>query len=409
MSLRHQLAVYSPIPVRALAAAAAGAFGLNADAPEQLSELLRREYFADDVLLCGSGTQALQIAIEIARRETGDDAIVGLPAFSCFDVASAAIGAGGPVVLYDLDPSSLSPDLDSLGRSFASGVKIVVVAPLYGIPVDWDAIKRLASASGALIIEDAAQGHGATYASKPLGALGAISTLSFGRGKGWTGGSGGAVMVRRLNRRVTWPSLVAAPAVDLGTMLRLDAQFFLGRPALYGLPRRLPGLDLGETVYHPPVRPAGLSRAAASAVLATRAASLGEADHRRAAVQHFQAQVRESDRFREIKSAAGPRGLCGFLRFPVLAQGGLLGFANPDAAETLGVAASYPRRLFDLPQLAAVLTGGDDLYPGAARLVAQLITFPVHSRMSAGDRASLSRLVGEYRGDRTHREFGGGP
>ena len=219
--------------------------------------MLRREYSADEVLLCGSGTQGLQLAIQCARDEIGRQVAVALPAFSCFDVASAAIGAGGPVILYDLDPPSLSPDLESLDRALAAGARIVVVAPLYGVPVDWDAVEDLASTYGAMLIEDAAQGHGATHRRRPLGSLGEISTLSFGRGKGWTGGSGGAVLFRRGRRAARTVGLSGSGAgSSLKTAMVLAAQWALGRPSVYGLPRRLP-LELGETVYHEPRAPNG--------------------------------------------------------------------------------------------------------------------------------------------------------
>src|SRR5215831_6183123 len=235
MHLRHQLAVYSPIPIRALSASVAATIGGNRDCLEQLDAVLRREYAADEVLLCGSGTQALQVAIESARDEIGRQAPVALPSFSCFDVASAAVGAGGPVILYDLDPFSLSPDLESLERALAAGARVVVVAPLYGIPVEWDAIEELASSYGAILIEDAAQGHGASHRRRPLGALGDISTLSFGRGKGWTGGSGGAVLFRR-GRRASRTMRAALSTANLKTATVLAAQWGLGRPWLYGLP-----------------------------------------------------------------------------------------------------------------------------------------------------------------------------
>ena len=153
MHLRHQLAVYSPVPLRGLAAATAAALGGNRHSLDQLDLLLRREYASDEVLLCGSGTQAIQLAIQNGRDEIGRQVAVALPAFSCFDVASAAVGAKGPVILYDLDPLSLSPDLESLERALAAGARIVVVAPLYGIPVDWDAIQDLASSHGATLAQ----------------------------------------------------------------------------------------------------------------------------------------------------------------------------------------------------------------------------------------------------------------
>jgi dTDP-4-amino-4,6-dideoxygalactose transaminase len=396
MHLRHQLAVYSPISPRAIGAAAIAAIGGGRDSVERLEGLLRREYAADDVLLCGSGTQALQVAIEAARGEAGRDAAVALPAFSCFDVASAAIGAGGPVMLYDLDPPSLSPDLESLDRALAAGARIVVVAPLYGVPVDWDAIEDLASTYGATLIEDAAQGHGATHGRRPLGSLGEISTLSFGRGKGWTGGSGGAVLFRRGRR----PSPTVAqsrggPGSSLKTATVLAVQWALGRPSLYALPRRLP-LELGETVYHEPLPPTAISGGAAAALLANRDASLHEAERRRANAQTIRAQIADHPAIREVASRS-PNATTGHLRFAVLASGGLRGFGERAPVERLGVAASYPKQLAELPPLARLIVGSVQM-PGASRLVQQLVTLPVHSLGSRRDWAELTERITHYAG-----------
>lgn len=393
MPLRHQLAVYSPVPFRALVAATAAALGGNRDSVGQLELLLRREYSADEVLLCGSGTQALQLAIQCARDDVGRQVAVALPAFSCFDVASAAVGANGPVILYDLDPLSLSPDLESLDRALAAGARIVVVAPLYGIPVDWDAIEDLASSVGAMLIEDAAQGHGAAHRRRPVGSLGEISTVSFGRGKGWTGGSGGAVLFRRGRRS---PSALGASgsAANLRTAAVLAAQWGLGRPSLYGIPRAIPGLELGETVYHPPREPTSISRAAAAALLAAREAAANEAERRRENVLALRAGIAGQPALREIESRA-TGSIAGHLRFAVLAAEGLGGFGDPKGVRRLGVAASYPRQLGELPALAPLLVG-DSRMPGAARLVHELVTLPVHSRESSRDLGELSARIASY-------------
>jgi len=93
MGIRHQLPVYSPVTAKASFLAVAQALHLGADPRPQLRALLEREYDAQSVLLCGSGTQALTIAIREARKRVDPAAPVALPAFSCFDVATAAVGA----------------------------------------------------------------------------------------------------------------------------------------------------------------------------------------------------------------------------------------------------------------------------------------------------------------------------
>jgi hypothetical protein len=411
MRFRHQLPVYSPIPSRAVVAAAINAAGLQRDARGELAAVLRDDFAADDVLLCGSGTQALQVAIECVRDEQRPDAVVALPAFSCFDVASAAVGAGARVALYDLDPCSLSPDLESLARALVKGATIVVVAPLYGVPVAWEQIARLAAEHGAIVIEDAAQGHGASYAGKPLGAFGEISTLSFGRGKGWTGGAGGAGLFRR-GRRSPGPFPEQSTSRELRTVLGLAAQWGLGRPALYGVPLAIPGLDLGKTIYHPPVAPRAIAPAVAAAALASREASRLEGERRRANAAWIRDRLVGRSALREIShSRTGGRvdgwtggrvarddSVSGALRLPVLGARGLDGFPDRAAAMALGVAPSYPEELGSLAPLTPLLVEGRASWPGASRLVRELFTFPTHSRLSAVERSSLGELIDEYGG-----------
>jgi dTDP-4-amino-4,6-dideoxygalactose transaminase len=225
-----------------------------------LTDELARRYSADHALLCGSGTQALQIAITLAMRQVGDST-VALPAFTCFDVATAAVGARAKIRFFDLDPSTLSPDLSSLEAALARGTRIVVVSHLYGFPVDWDALADLLARYGAIAVEDAAQGDHADWRGRILGSLGPISVLSFGRGKGWTGGSGGAVLVRdhRAGPACGTP-WVACRASRAGVSPRSACSLHSppsghsAGPQSTGSLTRFPGFA-GETVYREPASP----------------------------------------------------------------------------------------------------------------------------------------------------------
>lgn len=390
MAIRHQLAVYSPIPIGAPMHGVAAALRLAHDPRPALVEFLRTEFDASSVVLTGSGTQALQIAITSAVRRAGGEGTVALPAFSCFDVASAAIGANVSTALYDLDPSTLEPDLESLERVLSSGARIAVIAPLYGLPVDWAALDSLAIRYGAMLIEDSAQGHGASWHGRPLGALGTTSTLSFGRGKGWTGGRGGAVLVRRggsLDAN-TLPS--ARVGAEASSMVGLLAQWMLGRPAVYGIPHSIPALGLGETTYHPPVAPTDMPRSAAAAVIHAIHASREEAERRRENARWFLGHLPRGERVKSIRptSEATP----GYLRLPVRIRGALAALRGTTRALALGVAPSYPRTL---SHLAPGLTGPERRWPGADELASDLLTLPTHSRLSAIEREEIVRMLDE--------------
>ena len=95
---RHQLPVFSPVPLQALISALRGAPQDGADPLPALSEVLSEERGAERAILYGSGTQALQVALRVAVDSVGGD--VALPAYSCFDVATAAVAARVPVRFY---------------------------------------------------------------------------------------------------------------------------------------------------------------------------------------------------------------------------------------------------------------------------------------------------------------------
>jgi perosamine synthetase len=385
---------YSPLQWSALRAGAGAALRRGGDDRAALCALLAREFAADGVALFASGTQALQTALLEARESVGGgpDVTVALPAFTCFDVATAAVGAGLRIALYDVDPTTLAPDLDSLTSVLADGVPIVVAAPLFGLPVDWEAVRDCAAATGALIIEDAAQGSGASWHGRPLGGLGDTSVLSFGRGKGWTGGGGGALLTRGSGALP-----LARNGRDLGAELRAltlaAAQWAFGRPALYGIPAALPWLGLGETRYRDPVAPRALPRAAAGLLLRAAPAARREAAERRQRAEQLREAISGSPRVRLIQPVAG--GVPGYLRLPIRVKGGLDGVANAQMARRLGAARSYPSPLGELPAVRQRLVGDKGRWspPGAVELARELITLPTHSLLSAREVDQLALAV----------------
>ena len=411
--LHRQTPVHSPLPLRAIVASVPAAIraslpttiaskvpATTVDPRDRLRARLLAEYGARACVLTGSGTDALRIALEIVGDFSGG-APVALPAFACYDVATAAVGARTAVLFYDVDPATLSPDLDSLERALRAGARSVVLAPLYGIPIDWAATADLAGRYGATIIEDAAQGHGAYWRGRPLGSLGTLAVLSFGRGKGWTGGRGGALLLGPdadpelaaafARRADDLPGDDAGPTSDAAVLLAAIAQCVLARPTLYAWPHAVPGLHLGRTVYREPTQPRPMPRAAAAILEATRDDAAAEAAARR----------RNASRYLDALDGDGPatpirppQGAApGYLRLPLRLPAGLPGLADPRAAERLGIAPSYPTPLPSLPPLRPLLAAPPAPHSGAATLARQLVTLPTHSRLTDAEQQEVLRHV----------------
>ena len=378
--------------MRALLAGVAGGLSGAGAARAVVTAALAQMFAAEEILLTDSGTGALTLGIRAClRRFRG--ASVALPAYGCYDLATAADGAGVPVVLYDVEPEALSPDLASLRRALASGARAVVLAYLYGVPVDPGPTRDAVHASGAMLIEDAAQGAGAEWQGLPLGSFGDLTVLSFGRGKGRTAGRGGALLARGADAavQIAAASAEAGPARSgLTDLAPLAAQWLLGRPSLYGVPSSLPFLQLGETVYHAPGAVRLMSEVAVSTL--TRTLPLGEREARVRLTNAARLLARGGRDLAPV--AVPPGGKPGYLRLPFLATPRIRERAGSSAARALGIMPGYPRALCDLSGFAERVVNGGDAFPGARALAGQLITLPTHSLLRDADLQRIETWLG---------------
>ncbi len=390
----HQLPVHSPLELDTAWRGIQVGFRAGRDSRPRVRSLVRVLYHGEDALLVGSGTQALTLALSAAAETRGEKhggaGVVALPAYGCYDIATAAVAANARIALYDVDPSTLAPDLASVTATLAEGAGVIVVAPLYGIPVDWDAIEQCVKAFGALAVEDAAQGHGAAWRGRSLGSLGRLSVLSFGRGKGWTAGEGGALVVRDEARVPEGAPRQPGGVGELRVAIRALAQSILGRPAVYGLPAAVPWLHLGETRYREPQEPRAMSRTAAAVLERTLPHATREAELRRA---NALAMLQSVESCRGVKTFPPPPGATpGYLRLPLKLAQGVNGFGDPARARRAGAAPGYPTTLADLPAVQRRLVRARR-WPGAEELVRQLVTLPTHSLLQDDDCATLVRLL----------------
>lgn len=386
MSWRWQAPAYSPVSPRALITGISVACGLAPAEDGIAIEALRERYGALDVLLMDSGTSALILAIRAMVPEGGT---IAYPGYACIDLTSAAVGANVRVRLYDLDPATLSPDLESVRRVIARGVDAIVVAHLYGYPADIAAVQALAAAHGIPIIEDAAQGAGGTLNGARLGSIGDIGVLSFGRGKGMTAGSGGALLVRT-PRLAEWMRRVrgelGAPARGGREVVALGAQWLFAHPLLYRLPAAIPALKLGEMVYKPPQQPRTM-RLTASAILTT-ALQMDQSEIRARSVRasDLLSRINGTSRLRPIEAVAG--GKSGFLRLALVDGGGDMA---PQPA--MGAIRGYPLTLEQHQELRPLLAPGEQAGNGSMLLRDRLFTVPTHSRVTSSDARRLAEWI----------------
>ncbi len=395
MRLRRLPPVQSPIGARALFAAGAGAAAGVGDVTlyDAVRAFLVTHFGADAVALTDSGTSALVLALRLAVPAGGT---VALPGYGCLDLAAAAIRAGVRVRLYDLEPATLSADLESLRRAAERGVDAIVVTHLFGYAADLAGACAIARAVGARVIEDAAQHAGGRVGGRPLGAGGPLAVLSFGRGKGVTGGRGGALLARTGGEPASateavrhWAASQATSPAGWGDLARAAAQWAFGRPALYWLPASIPQLRLGETVYRPAGEPGGLSRAAAAIVARAFSGLEAARDRRARRARWYDEHLTGAPMLRLVQPRDDTSP--GYLRFPVLDD------ASRAPRPDLGIVRNYPRPLLEEPALADVVHPGEPDTPGAREIAQRLLTLPTHDDVREPDARRIADWVSRRR------------
>jgi len=140
-----------------------------------------------------SGTTAIQLMLAAAGIGPGDEVIT---APNTFIATVEAIAAAGAVpVLADCDPTTWLLDPDATEAAITENTKALMPVHLYGIPVDLDRFRAIADKHGLLLLEDAAQAHGARWKGRRIGHGSYAAGFSFYPGKNLGAfGDGGAVV-----------------------------------------------------------------------------------------------------------------------------------------------------------------------------------------------------------------------
>ena len=135
----------------------------------------------DHAVGVASGTDALWLALLAHGIGPGDEVITVPMTFIA--TAEAISRTGATPVFVDISETTYTLDPAGLKRALTSRTKAIVPVHLFGQVADMEPILSFASSHGLVVIEDAAQAHGATYQGRRAGSLGAAGCFSFYPGK----------------------------------------------------------------------------------------------------------------------------------------------------------------------------------------------------------------------------------
>lgn len=160
----------------------------------RVSEILRSETHAQEVLMTTSCTAALELSAMLLEFKPGDTVIV--PSFTFTSSALAFAREGARIVFCDIEPETLGLDPAHVESLLDDSVRAVVPVHYAGVPCDIEGLERvLASRRNVDIVEDNAHGLFGRWRGRPLGAIGRFATLSFHETKNFVCGEGGALII----------------------------------------------------------------------------------------------------------------------------------------------------------------------------------------------------------------------
>jgi len=125
----------------------------------------------------GTGLAAIELALRGFGVGPGDEVITAANTFIATVLAIAAVGA--KPVLVEMNRDSYTIDPAAIAAAVGPRTRAIVPVHLYGQPVDLDGVMAVAARHDLLVVEDAAQAHGARYGDRRAGSVGHAAAFSF--------------------------------------------------------------------------------------------------------------------------------------------------------------------------------------------------------------------------------------
>ena len=385
---------------------------------------LKEHFGVKHCFLVSSGKAALTLILLTLKELFPARDEVLIPAFTCYSVPSSIVRAGLKVRLCDLQPDSLDFDFaqlstvlsetsssvhtdtfhfDDIGkgsgivkRSSGSAERLLAVIPthLFGFPADVPRLRELIRDPEVTVVEDAAQAMGETCKGKKLGILGDVSFFSLGRGKAFSTVEGGIILTDRDDIAEKLKCHIAGlPSYGLWQVLKLVfkalALALFIHPRFFWLPRSMPFLKLGETLFDPHFPILGMSSFQAGLASNWQAKLQKLQDVRKRNVKLWIAVLEDQG-----SHALGfDHQVFGLIRFPIrvgdLEKRELL--LRESTKRGLGIMPVYPDSIDGVLELKDY--GGAQQFLVAKSYAGALVTLPTHDYLTQKDITKISGLL----------------
>lgn len=360
---------------------------------------IRQKFNKKHCFLLSSGKAAITLTLKALAELTPERNEVIIPAFNCYSVPSAIARAGLIVRPCDIDPATLQFQDESLLSILKSSSKILAIMPthLFGLPADVEHVRTLTNNREITIIEDAAQAMGSEYKGKLLGTGGDVGIFSLARGKALSAGEGGIILTDSdlLAEKISY-QLLQFPEYSVSQLVNLAIQSIaltlLIHPLLFWIPKMMPFLKLGETVYDPdfPIRKfSGFQAGLAKNWTAKITWLLKERAKRNTLYSQHLSGIKDIS----VLTDKWSNDTLSCIRFPVIIK-------TTDAVEKilylsekmgLGISKTYPDSVDSIPQIRN--DNSPSNFATAHMIANTLITLPCHPMVREKDILRIAEVI----------------
>ncbi|MES9908761.1 MAG: DegT/DnrJ/EryC1/StrS family aminotransferase [Candidatus Thiodiazotropha sp.] len=328
------------------------------------------------------------------KNKAGRNEVI-IPAYTCYSVASSIQNAGLKVRLCDVDPITLSYNLEKLQQIPFARVLCIVSANLYGIPNQLQEIDSIAKKNGVYMVDDAAQSFNAKYQEREVGTFGVAGLFSFDKGKNITSIEGGGIITNNSDLAEiidSYYSKIPNNSVkdNLLTTIKVIIYYLFLNPLLYWIPASLPFLNLGKTRYEEDIEIKKYSRLVAPIALMQINRSKQIAGKRIENGLWYKSNIEERKSINKIIESDQAKPV--YLRYPIKIKQLEQREAILTHAKRYGITKSYPKSLNQLREIETILVNPGE-FEGAEQISAQLITLPTHAFITNNDREKIKNII----------------
>ena len=152
-------------------------WGIGSESIRELEDKFSLFHEAKSCIAVNTGTNALWVALKAAGVSSGDEVMI--PAYTFIATATAVLMANATPVFVDIEPNTFNMDPNLIESAITDRTKAIIPVHIGGNPVNMESIIDIAEKRKLIIIEDAAQAHGAEWDGKKVGALHKAGIFSF--------------------------------------------------------------------------------------------------------------------------------------------------------------------------------------------------------------------------------------